>query len=311
MVTKKWKSIDAFLLAFHFTYGIKFFVLFSFFFLLFNTVFAQENEKKKMQEEFENYKKTREVEFQDYKKQGEIDLKKLEDEYQEYYNSMVQLKNNYILKGDTSSANVVIDIIKYEDKIKKVISENLVLSNETKTLIQPKKNKIIDSINVPIDKIQSNQTDIKNNESANIIKLDNSKLHQFISPRLIPVPKNKLIITSKFGIRFHPILSKKLPHNGIDFGSGRGTKVFAADDGLVILSEYSNSFGNYIVIKHTESQSSVYAHLQNSVIKNGDIVKKGQVIGYIGSTGRSTGPHLHYEVRINGTPVNPKDYLLE
>ena len=80
---------------------------------------------------------------------------------------------------------------------------------------------------------------------------------------------------------------------------------------MVILSEYSNSFGNYIVIKHTESQSSVYAHLQNSVIKNGDIVKKGQVIGYIGSTGRSTGPHLHYEVRINGTPVNPKDYLLE
>ena len=311
MSTKKLKDNDEVLLAFHFTYGIKFFVLFSFFFLLFNTVIAQENEKKKMQEDFENYKKTREVEFQDYKKQGEIDLKKLEDEYQEYYNSMVQLRNNYILKGDTSSANVVIDIIKYEDKIKKVISENREILIETKTIIQPKKNKIIDSIDVPIDKIQSNQTDIKINESTNIIKSENSKKHQIISPRLIPVPKNKLIITSKFGIRFHPILSKNLPHNGIDFGSGRGTTVFAADNGMVILSEYSNSFGNYIVIKHTESQSSVYAHLQNSVIKNGDIVKKGQVIGYIGSTGRSTGPHLHYEVRINGTPVNPKDYLLE
>jgi len=112
-------------------------------------------------------------------------------------------------------------------------------------------------------------------------------------------------------MRNHPTLGRPIKHNGVDFGSGRGTEIYAAGNGRVVLSEFNSSFGNYIVIEHNDGQSSSYAHLDKLSVAKGDKVSKGQIIGYSGSTGRSTGPHLHYEVRVNGTPVNPQDYLLE
>ena len=112
-------------------------------------------------------------------------------------------------------------------------------------------------------------------------------------------------ITSGFGMRFHPILKRSRMHNGIDFGARHGTPIQAAADGVVIASTYGNGFGNMIILDHGGGISTLYGHCSRLAVAAGQRVKRGQVIGYVGSTGLATGPHLHFEVRVNGRPVNP------
>ena len=98
-------------------------------------------------------------------------------------------------------------------------------------------------------------------------------------------------------------------HYGIDIGAGYGTIARAADDGTVITSTYNSSYGHYIVISHGNGMTTLYAHLSSRLVKAGDKVTQGQTIGKIGSTGASTGPHLHFEVSVNGSRVNPLQYF--
>ena len=116
-------------------------------------------------------------------------------------------------------------------------------------------------------------------------------------------------ITSGFGVRRHPVFGDLRQHSGIDIGAAHGTRVVAADSGTVIESNYNSSYGNYIVISHGGGITTLYAHLSTRSVSNGSSVSKGQQIGLIGSTGISTGPHLHFEVSVNGTRVNPRSYL--
>lgn len=116
-------------------------------------------------------------------------------------------------------------------------------------------------------------------------------------------------ISSEFGERVHPLNNTVSFHNGIDIAGISGTQIRAASGGTVITSEYNEFSGNYIVIDHSNGYTSSYAHLQECVAKKGDTVKKGQVIGYMGSSGNATGPHLHFEIRHNGTPLNPMELI--
>ena len=112
-------------------------------------------------------------------------------------------------------------------------------------------------------------------------------------------------ITSNFNpTRRHPITGKVRPHNGTDFGVRVGTPVFAPADGIVVKAQYLGAAGKYILIKHHGAYSTVYMHLSKILVKPGDKVKQNQRIALSGNTGASTGPHLHYEVRINNRPVN-------
>ena len=114
-------------------------------------------------------------------------------------------------------------------------------------------------------------------------------------------------ISSPFGKRRHPILKRVLIHWGVDYAAPKGTAIYAAGDGVVQVAKYNGGYGNYIKIRHNSEYSTAYGHMQKFAkgMRPGVRVKQGQVIGYVGSTGRSTGPHLHYEVVQNGRRVNP------
>lgn len=116
-------------------------------------------------------------------------------------------------------------------------------------------------------------------------------------------------ITSQYGYRNHPILKKKKLHTGIDIAVPSGTEIIAANSGKVIYSGYNGGYGNTVIIDHGGKISTLYAHNSKLLVKVGDKVEKGKVISKSGSTGLSTGPHLHFEVRENGQHVDPMKYL--
>ncbi len=116
-------------------------------------------------------------------------------------------------------------------------------------------------------------------------------------------------ITSPYGMRFHPILKERRMHTGVDIGAPNSAKIVAADDGVVISSGWMGGYGQTIIIDHGKGISTLYAHQSVLIAKEGESVTKGEMIGKVGSTGWSTGPHLHFEVRINGNPTDPMAYL--
>lgn len=130
---------------------------------------------------------------------------------------------------------------------------------------------------------------------------------QSIRRALMKTPIDGARLSSGYGMRTHPVLGYKKAHKGVDFAAPTGTPIYAAGDGVVQRANRFSSYGNYIKIKHNKTFQTAYAHLNGFAkgIRAGARVKQGQVIGYVGTTGRSTGPHLHYEVHKNGVKVNP------
>jgi murein DD-endopeptidase MepM/ murein hydrolase activator NlpD len=118
-------------------------------------------------------------------------------------------------------------------------------------------------------------------------------------------------LTSGYGMRTHPVLGGRRQHSGIDLAAPTGTPVYATADGIIGRADWYSSYGLYISINHGASMETRYAHLSRLAVAAGDNIKKGDLIGYVGSTGRSTGPHLHYEVRVEGLAVNPIPYMVE
>ena len=120
-------------------------------------------------------------------------------------------------------------------------------------------------------------------------------------------PTDGAVLTSRFGTRKHPLSGKITAHRGIDLAAPTGTSVLAAADGTMFFQGDKGSFGNFIMIQHNDHVVTSYAHLNKfeQKLSPGMPVEKGQVIGYIGTTGRSSGPHLHYELAVNGKEIDP------
>jgi len=123
------------------------------------------------------------------------------------------------------------------------------------------------------------------------------------------VPLKGVKLTSGFGMRKHPITGRRRGHKGIDLAAPTGTPIYAAADGLISRSSWFSTYGLYVSIEHGGELQTRYAHMSRLNVAKGQRVKKGEIIGFVGSTGRSTGPHLHYEVRVRGTAVNPVPYM--
>ncbi len=125
----------------------------------------------------------------------------------------------------------------------------------------------------------------------------------------LAMPLENTRLGSPFGPRIHPIFSDTRLHTGIDMSGAAGEQIFASADGIVVYAEEASGYGNVVVVDHGNTFATLYAHMTADAVWVGLEVEEGDLLGYVGSTGFSTGPHLHYEVRINGQPVDPMPYL--
>ncbi|KHS57024.1 MULTISPECIES: murein hydrolase activator EnvC family protein [Terrisporobacter] len=198
----------------------------------------------------------------------------------------------------------------------KVIKDELVKDKEgleeDKSELKALKEELLkeeEALEEKLQKIAAKESAVSNNSiSDNSNSGSSSTSNAVISNGSWPVPGYSRI-SSPFGYRIHPVLGTKKLHTGIDIPAPTGTPAVAVASGTVIYSGVQGSYGNTVMIRHDNGLVSLYAHNSSLVVKVGDRVKKGQVVTKIGSTGRSTGPHLHFEIRVNGTPQNPLNYL--
>ena len=123
------------------------------------------------------------------------------------------------------------------------------------------------------------------------------------------VPCDYIRVSSPFGYRWHPTTGEWSMHKGVDLAAPKGTPIYASRSGYVNVATYHKTAGNYVTINHRDGYTSVYMHMTHYIVSPGQEVKAGQLIGYVGSTGRSTGPHLHFGIHYYGTYVNPMDYI--
>jgi len=249
---------------------------------------GQQNRVHPMQQDYENYQRNRELEFSQFKEKMQHELHQMEREYQQYYNGLLGIREEYVEKKDTAMVNVVSDMIEVENAINKVAG-NTVYTAPSAEEATP--------VPMPSPSVEppAEQPIYAPGEKTTV-------------PSLAPAPQ-PMRITSPFGVRRHPILRRRIMHNGIDVGLPSNTNIFASADGKVSMAKFSRSYGNWIIIDHENGYQTVYAHLNSFKITEGQSVKAGDVIALSGSTGRSTGPHLHYEVRHNGTPINPQSFI--
>ncbi len=144
----------------------------------------------------------------------------------------------------------------------------------------------------------------------NMFASDEERIEHGLMIRALPISVPvKGVITSGFGMRNHPILRGRRAHKGLDMAAPTGTEIFAPGAGTVVFSGRKNGYGNTIIVDHGYGYTTLYGHCSRLLVEEGAMVTRGDVIALVGSTGRSTGPHLHYEVRINGTHMNPSAFI--
>ena len=226
--------------------------------------------------------------------------------------------NEYIKSKEQveQAKQVIVDEQKEQLAAKAILDDKM---NNLETL-KNEKQQIIDSINSDIKALEREQQQIESDYNAIKNELNSALAAQNKSGSGASVSYNgngtflwpsaaSTRITSSFGYRTHPISGKQLLHRGIDIGAPLGSDVLAAEAGRVVTSGWNNSYGYYITITHGGGYVTLYAHNSKLLVSAGDNVTRGQVIAKCGSTGNSTGPHIHFEVMINGELKNPLNYL--
>ena len=195
-------------------------------------------------------------------------------------------------------ADVISDLISQVAKFPAVIAGNLPESKSIRAVVG---NKDIISVN---GKANNSNDEVSLNNQGNNSRQQSPSSSAKAIPAFYPV-KGNFRISSNYGYRRDPFTGQRRFHHGIDIPLRNGTHIYSTADGRVSETGYNNSLGNYIIIKHSDNYKSVYAHLSRIDVRRGQQVQLGQRIGASGNTGRSTGPHLHYQVNHNGRSVDP------
>jgi len=213
-----------------------------------------------------------------------------------YLDSMVELNNNIRLYANLPEHDLSI--------------QNLGVGGRVQMANPEKTGNIISDLNSDIEFLSTKvSVELENykNLYANIQKYKDNL--QYI-PAITPLDAKSYYVSSQFGYRTDPITQKKKFHSGIDLAANRGTPVHASGKGKVIYASYSyGGYGNVVKIDHGNGYVSVYAHMHKIKVSKGQTVERGDLVGLVGSTGRSTGPHLHYEVQKDGKAINPVKYM--
>lgn len=157
-----------------------------------------------------------------------------------------------------------------------------------------------------------NELDVLAGQGADVMtviesRLFEQKIKKMMVPTQVPVPEASL--GSTFGWRIDPITGRSALHTGLDFPATPGTAIFAAAGGMVVTQEFHAQYGNMLEVDHGNNLITRYAHTSKVLVKKGDLIKRGQKIAEVGNTGRSTGPHLHFEVLVQGVPQDPQKFL--
>lgn len=233
-----------------------------------------------------------------------------------HYMSIIS-KNDKSMLNDLELAKKDVE---YKKSMKLDQKENLLAQADQK---KDRINTLIASRAEIDDKISASKEELKkledqedslvaeSNKLASLIQSLSRKNTSYTGGSMVwPLPSSHTIV-SPFGMRYHPILHKRKMHTGIDIDGDTGNSIVAANSGTVIVSRYdSGGYGNMIVIDHGGGITTLYGHCSKRLVSVGDHVRAGEVIAKVGSTGLSTGPHLHFEVRVNGVVKNPlKGYL--
>ena len=268
-------------IAFYFIASICISLIYFFFYLkIFNS--PEEKALKKENEELNR------IYLELNKKLISIDdeFAKIEERDDKIYRAIFNIDPLEIRDGGSGGSN------KYTH-YKNITSKNLVVS-------------IAERINKLTEKIT-----IENKSLSDLEKLAYSKQKELLhTPAIQPVENKDLLRTgSGFGMRHHPILNIYRPHKGQDFVCPKGSEVYATADGKVSSVRWSTTFGRVVEINHGYGYLTLYGHLSKYTVKLSQKIKRGDLIGYVGSSGLSSGNHLHYEVHKNGIPVNPIPYF--
>ncbi len=201
------------------------------------------------------------------------------------------------------------------DKLKQTTSTDTVLDEieDEKSEAEDAKGEINDlpATNISVDSTDPYAEYDEESDEACIFDLSEVRLlsSNKHSVNSMYMPVNSTNVTSLFGYRINPITGNFGMHSGIDIGANMGDNIYAALDGVVVKSKQSSDYGKFITVDHGDGLVTLYAHCSKLLVDEGDTVKKGQVIALAGSTGRSNGPHLHFEVRINGIRIDPQHFL--
>lgn len=261
-------------------------------------------------EQIEEFQRKKQLEMQAFEKKKSDDLNKFISEQEEKKRRFIEKRNaemqafikneedwNLITIGRKGNVNKT--VIEEQKLPKKVESKK-----EDSVQEQMEKEAVKDQQPIKEDKFIS-ETKI---EAPDYTQTDNSKVIDS-KKYLSPLPKDSYRTSSKFGYRIHPIYKTKRFHGGIDYAAAKGTDVFSISQGVVAHSGWSNSYGNFIIIKHEEELKSIYAHLDVLNVKKGQTIEQGFVIGEVGMTGSATGNHLHFEIVQNGKKVDPNSFI--
>jgi len=229
------------------------------------------------------------------------------------------MKDNYNILNEKTKAlqQQMAELEKRDNEVYRSIFEANPLPDSARAQFTEKK-KEIDKVSVMSDDLLGKEiANSLNNISARVAyqvnsykqieKLINNQENKLSSiPAIQPVSNKDLTrIASGFGYRIHPIYGIPKMHNGLDFTATQGTPIYATGDGRVTTSGMSTGTGNHVIINHGYGYETVYMHMVRIKSRTGQLVKRGEIIGWVGNTGASTGPHCHYEVHINGRPVDP------